>query len=179
MDRKVIPNIVLEGVKIKYRNLRGEAGPYNRAGERSFSVIIPDEEFAHKLKEDGWNVKSRTVNSDGDIEWTLPVAVAYHTKDNMPVRTPPRIYIIADDVKTELGEDDVKQVDIADIRSVDLTIRPYAWETATGHGIKAYLKNMYVEVAVDKLDQKWGHMEHKDSCEAFVDNGDSDGELPF
>lgn len=162
MDSKNIPCIVLEDVKIKFRNLRGEAGRYNRAGERSFSVVIPDEEFAQKLKEDGWNAKSRVLNQDGDVEWTLPVAVVYRNKDNQQVRNPPRVYLIADGVKTELDEDDVKQVDFADIQSVDLTIRPYAWETSSGHGIKAYLKNMYVTVAVDKLDQKWSQTGHQD-----------------
>lgn len=163
-----IPNLILEDVRIKFRNLRGEAGKFNRAGDRSFSVILPNEDLAKKLKEDGWNVRSRVMNEDGDIQYTLPVSVMYQNFKGEPVRNPPRIYLIAGNVKTELEEDTVSQVDFADIQSVDLTIRPYAWENDRGSGVKAYLKNMYVTVSVDRLDQKWSHL----------DDGEDD-ELPF
>lgn len=157
MENNRIPNLVLEDVRIKFRNFRGEAGKYNRAGDRSFSVILPDEELAQKLKEDGWNVRQRVMNDDGDIQYTLPVSVMYRNFRGEPVRRPPRVYLLAGGVKTELDEEDVAQIDTADIKSVSLTIRPYAWENERGRGVKAYLKNIYVEVNVDELEEKFSH----------------------
>ena len=175
MDKKFIPNIVLEGVKIKHRNLRGEPNDYNRAGDRNFSVILPSEELALQLKEDGWNVKSWT-NDKGETEWTLPVTVAFKTSRGEDVRRPPRIYILADGVKTEQDQEMLNDgsVDYADIHHVDLTIRPYAWETKNGSGIKAYLKNMYVTVNVDKLDRKFEHYGAEEPA-----NDDDPEKLPF
>lgn len=167
MENKYIPNLVLEDVRITYRNFRGEAGKYNRAGDRSFSVILPDEDLAQKLKEDGWNVKSRVMNDDGDVRYTLPVAVAYRKFDGKPVKRPPRVYLLAGGVKTELDEEDVKEIDTADIKNVSLTIRPFPWENERGSGVKAYLKNIYVEVRVDELDEKFSHY------------GEEDDDMPF
>lgn len=168
-----VGNIVLEGVQIKFRNLRGEAGKYNRVGERSFSVVLPNEEFSKKLKEDGWNVKTYE-KSDEEIEYTLPVSVAFYNSKGERVKRPPRIYLLADGVKTELSEEDLDHgvVDYADIQEVAMTIRPYVWEVRNDTGVKAYLKNMYVTVNVDKLDQKFAHY-------GEASDEDDDDEIPF
>ena len=175
MEKKFVPNIVLQDCKIKFRNFRGEASKYNRAGDRNFHVILPNEEFALKLQEDGWNVKAKTREIDGEevTEWTLPVAVAYYNSRGEKVRNPPRIYTYAGGIKTELGENEVKLIDSAQIKSVDLTIRPYCWENERGNGVKAYLKNMYVTLVVDELEEKWRHIGEDDDEEENAD------EIPF
>ena len=174
MERRFVPNIVLQECKIKYRNLRGEASKYNRAGDRNFTVLLPNEEFAMKLKEDGWNVKRKVRVVDGEevVEYQLPVSVAYYNSKGEKVRNPPRIYTYAGGIKTELGEDEVKLIDSAQIKSVDLTIRPYCWENERGSGVKAYLKNMYVTLVVDELEEKWAHIGEDD-------DDDDDDDIPF
>ncbi len=48
--------VLMEGVKIIFRNFEGKEGQYNRAGERNFAVLL-DPQTAEMLAADGWNVK--------------------------------------------------------------------------------------------------------------------------
>ena len=114
---------------------------------------------------------SSDLDGEEVVEYLLPVAVAYYNSKGEKVRNPPRIYTYAAGVKTELSEDEVKLIDSAQIESVDLTIRPYCWENDNSSGVKAYLKNMYVTLVVDELEEKWAHIGE--------DSDDSDGDLPF
>jgi hypothetical protein len=46
----------LEDARILFRNFQGKEGPYNKEGDRSFAVEIPDERVDELLAA-GWNVK--------------------------------------------------------------------------------------------------------------------------
>ncbi len=43
-------------------------------------------------------------------------------------------------------------IDYTDIEKIDLTITPYEWEMENAHGVKAYLKTMYITIRVRKAD---------------------------
>ena len=47
----------LEGMQIIFKNFRGEKGPYNAAGDRNFSVVINDLDYAEHLISLGWALK--------------------------------------------------------------------------------------------------------------------------
>ena len=141
--------IMFEDAQIVFRNFAGKEGQYNREGDRNFSVIIPDEQLAQELLEDGWNVKHLNPREEGDDPTPyLQVSVSYKVR-------PPRIVMITSVARTNVDENMVEVLDWAEIETVDLIVRPYEWEVNGKSGKKAYLKSMYVTIAEDALERKY------------------------
>ena len=59
--------VVMEGVRIIFRNFAGKEGQYNREGDRNFAVLL-DEQTADPMGQDGWNVKMLRPRSDEEGE---------------------------------------------------------------------------------------------------------------
>lgn len=163
MDRKYVNNISVENGRIIFKNFSGEPDKYNKTGgKRTFSLVL-DEETALRLKEDGWNIKPlKSRDPDDPPHYQLSVEASYKNY-------PPRIYLIAGKRKTELTEETISALDYAEIKNVDLTIRPYLWEVNGKQGVKAYVKNMYVTIVEDEFEKKY-----RDFGE-----DDDDEEIPF
>lgn len=142
--------VVMEGVRIIFRNFTGKEGQYNREGDRNFAVLL-DEVTAGAMAEDGWNVKVLRPRED-DEEQTpqpyLPVSVNFKGR-------PPRIVLITSRGRTHLDESNVEMLDWADILNVDLIVRPYEWVVNDKTGIKAYLQALYVTIQEDPLEIKY------------------------
>ena len=142
--------LILEGVRIIFRNLEGRGDKFNRAGNRCFSVLIDDPRTAIQLQSEGWNVKSSKPKNSGDnIYWYLPVTV------NLSGNT--KVYLITDQ-RILLKEDDVYLVDEMELAYADLILRAYDWEVNGKHGRKAYLNTGYFVARIDKFASKYQGM---------------------
>ena len=142
--------VLMEGVKIIFRNFAGKEGQYNREGDRNFAVLL-DEPVATAMAEDNWNVKwlrPRTEEEGEEPQAYLPISVNFKGR-------PPRIVLITSRGRTNLDDSQVEMLDWADILNVDLIVRPYEWTVNGKSGVKAYLQSIYVTIEEDQLELKY------------------------
>lgn len=151
----------IDDARICFRNFRGEESMYNAKGNRSFSLVIPNEEIADALMNDknefgvGWNVKIKAPREEGEAPFIhLPVKVKYTD------RSQPRVYLISGKNRIELDEETIGMLDDIDIRSVDLDIRPYDGEGRFGPHRTAYLQSIYVTQEVDRFAARFAEEEY-------------------
>jgi hypothetical protein len=147
--------VLMEGVRIIFRNFTGKEGQYNREGDRNFAVLL-DEKVATAMAEDNWNVKWLKPRNEDEEEVPqayLPVSV------NFKGSRPPRIVLITSRGRTNLDEHSVEMLDWADIINVDLIIRPYEWTVNNKSGVKAYLQSIYVTIEEDPLEVKYNQLD--------------------
>ena len=165
-------NLDIENAELimAFRNFSGREGKNNKEGDRNFAVYIPDD-VAEQLKEDGWNIKMSNRNSDEyESRPYLNVAVRYKFR-------PPEIYVGTNpDALHRIGENEVGELDWADIVHVDLSIRPRFYDVNGRTGIKAYLSEMYVIISKSKFAAKYGVV-HDVAQSSNTD--DEDDEIPF
>ena len=158
---RVNDNLVIENARLLFRNFSGRESKYNRAGQRNFCVYIDDPKDAQKLMDDGWNIRERPPREEGeDPRYYIQVAVSF---ENIP----PTVYMIPErkKKKTKLDEESIDVLDFAEIRNVDLTIRPYNWVIQEGtknekRGVKAYLRSMYVTIEEVECAEKYAGEEY-------------------
>lgn len=133
-------NLVFTGVALKYHNFGGKPKPGGPpVAERSIGIII-DAEDAEILKNQGWNIKYSTPDSNGNVTTYIPVCIRYDPY-------PPVIEVFTSSGKHVMTEDTVGTLDGAMINVrpdgrpwADVVIRGSKWEKNGNHGVKAYLQ---------------------------------------
>jgi hypothetical protein len=147
--------VLMEGVRIIFRNFAGKEGQYNREGDRNFAVLL-DDKVAHEMGEDGWNVKwlqPRSTEEGDTPQAYLPVSVNFKGR-------PPRIVLITSRGRTNIDEHGIEMLDWVDIINVDLIVRPYEWTVNGKSGIKAYLQSIYLTIEEDPLEVKYAELDN-------------------
>jgi hypothetical protein len=140
--------LIIEDAKLVYCNFEGLANKYNADGIRNFSVKLSKKD-ADRLIADGWRVKFFKNQVEGDpFPAHLPVKVQFG-------KYPPKVIYITKKNKVQLTEKNIKRLDKAEFKRVDLVINPYNWSSDRGTGIKAYLKAGYFTIKEDFFAEKY------------------------
>ena len=119
----------IDEARIIYRNFAGVGSKFNREGDRNFAVVIPDQEIADALINEGWNVKIKPAREEDDAHG----------------------YLTSGRAKNRLDEASIDILDNIDILNVDLDVRPYDWEVNGKTGRTAYLQAIHVTQKVDRF----------------------------
>ena len=137
--------LMIDDARIVYRNFAGAGSRYNREGDRNFAVVIPDQEIADALIENGWNVKVKPPREEGDTPFMyMPVKVKFNDRG-------PNVYLVTGKRMNKLDEESVSCLDDVDILSVDMDLRPYDWEVNGRNGRTAYLQSIKVTQRIDRF----------------------------
>lgn len=137
--------LMIDDARIVYRNFSGAGSRYNREGDRNFAVVIPDQEIADALIENGWNVKIKPPREEGDnLFMYMPVKVKFNDRG-------PNVYLVTGKRMNKLDEESVSCLDDVDIQSVDMDLRPYDWEVNGRSGRTAYLQSIKVTQRIDRF----------------------------
>jgi hypothetical protein len=153
--------VILEDAQIIWRNFAGEEKPFNTAGKRNFSIVLP-QDLAIEMRSAGWNVKEKPPREDGDEPfYHLPVTVKFG-------KNPPRLFMITRSTnrRTPLDEDLMPLLDRARFTTVDLIIRPYNWDVNGKQGVTAYLSTGFFTIHENRLELKYAHIPEVGEVEA-------------
>ena len=144
---EVRPNVTIEDGELRFRNFAGRAGTFNMAGKRNFAVLLP-EAVAEQMKADGWNVKYLQPREDGDVEQAY-----IKVNINFESRQPPQITLVTSRGRTNLGPDEVSNLEFAQIIKADMIIAP--WLNQTTGTTSAWLQKLFVTIQEDELEMKY------------------------
>lgn len=162
-------NVVLEGVKLAFRNFGGAAGRFNAEGKRSFGVLLNGENlekvrnsvYAHCIAE-------LKPYEEGDDPQPFVRVGLYFPRADSKAR-PPQVVLITDKIDPDSGEvtgqaknnlnaATANLLDWAHIVNCDLVLRPFNWEYGGRTGIKPAVKSIYCTIEMDDLERKYSNL---------------------
>ena len=147
-------NLILEGVKVIFKNFKGEERKFNRAGARNFYAVLSVKQ-AEKLEDEGWSIRWLEPRNDGDERRPIiKISINYNNTNRKP-----KIIMVTGKgktaVKTELDEEAIEALDSAEIDTADIVARPYEWNVRGSSGVSAYLSTGYFNVIEDEFYKKY------------------------
>ena len=147
--------IEIRDAKITFCNFEGRRGDYNEEGDRNFCLIIPTQEMADVLIEQGYNVKIRPPREEFDSPFMyLKVNV------NFDGYRPPSIYATSGRNTRKLGPETVGELDRSRIMGVDMNISPFHWNKGGRSGTAAYLQSLVADLEVDSIVARFADEEY-------------------
>ena len=150
MADRVTDTLILEGVKVMFKNFKGEERKFNRAGARNFCAVL-DTKQAEKLEDKGWNIRWLEPRREGDERTaTLKININYTNTNRQP-----KVVMITGNKKTNLDEEAIEALDSAEIDTADIIASPYNYEIRGNTGVSAYLKSGYFNVIEDEFYKKY------------------------
>lgn len=165
--KRVNNELKLEGVRLIWRNFRGEKALFNENGKRKFAIPL-DEDLALELRDIGWNIrdnsKKRLEDPSKELLYHLDVTV------KLDGRVPPRMFIVGKkwseerqeeiSIRTLVDDDNVPAsvLDFAPLDYVDLILRPFNYDVNGNQGVVAYLKTLFAFLRADELETKYAHI---------------------
>lgn len=142
--------IVLEDVRILFRNFRGEGSLYNREGDRNFAILLDDPAIRETLEEGGWKITQLKPRNDEEVPNSiLKVTV------NIKTGRPAKVYLLTSRGRNALDEKTMSAADYAEIEGVDVTLRPFDWNINGISGRSAYLQTAFIKIVEDPLELKY------------------------
>ena len=101
-------------------------------------MVIPDEDLAMRLKDEGWNVKIKDPRDEGDSPFMyLPVKIKFDDRG-------PIFHLRTGRNQIKLDEESISCLDRIDILAADMDLRPYDWDVNGKTGRTAYLQSIRV-----------------------------------
>ena len=148
--------LAIDNARIIFKNFTGKDDKFGREGDRSFSIVIEDDELAEQLGRDGWNVKPLTPRDpDEKVNHFIKVKISFKVR-------PPKIWLLTNHKRTLLDEDTISTLQYARIENADVVISPWRWEVNGKSGIAAYLETLYVKIEDDPFADKYADYESSD-----------------
>lgn len=154
-------NVVMENARLCFApNFSGTGSDFNQEGSRNFTVVVDDPRTkmskrwvdresgkfmvqpitADDLANDGWNVKIRTPNGEGNDSFRFIRVMVKFNHDN-PRMNPSIFLSTGDGPEVELNEKTVHRLDKAVIKYVDIEFRTHYWTSKKdgSSGVNGYL----------------------------------------
>ena len=152
--------LMIDDARITFKNFSGKKGPYNKDGEREFSLVIPNEDIKEQLlndvNEDGasWNVRVKPPRDpQEDPLIYLKVKVRFNQYG-------PKVYVISNGVQELLDEEDVGMIDRIAIEKCDMDISPSdkvvngkPYRTAYLRAIRVYQRETHYDRFAERNDE--------------------------
>lgn len=163
--KKPSQRIVLKNMHIPYntqswqpRNFRGmervaNGRVVNAEGKRNFCIFLdPEQVDCEQMIEDGWNI-TKSVNPkdpQADPSYMLRVKVKYHPESSDLRRLNPKVRVCTQNGEMEMDEDNIGDLDNAQIIKANMTINATWQSTPSYTGYVAYLATLVVRVYEDE-----------------------------
>jgi hypothetical protein len=168
---------LFEDAKLIFRNFAGIEREFNSEGDRNFSIVVEPERAQRMLKE-GWRIKQlkpRPGEEEGDYH--LKVKVKYKEKDP-DEKNPrdPKIVVITSKNRTEWGQREAGNLDVADIGKADVLVNGW-WSDMAGGGYGGFLKTAFITLREDELELMYALKQAEESVEETFGEDVSDEEL--
>lgn len=148
----------MDDARIVFRNFAGKGGTYNREGDRNFAVVIEDLDVADALVRDGWNVKIKEPQEEGDTPFCFLTVKVKFNRENPGLD--PKVYLRTGKKMNRLDEETINILDEVDILGVDLDIRPYNYDVNGKTGVSAYLLSICVTQELNRHEIRYAEEEH-------------------